>query len=161
MLHKFGSNLDFKTNGNLVILVNSSHRSQLTVGELLFRSGHRRGHLRLRAGAGKAPAWLPCASEPRYKAFTAVVLHLFSSSVSRRRRHSAVELASPPQRKPASAKHRLSSACSLRTQPTNLGHLISLRNVVLRLSFSRPAAPPSSERRRGQRSAVSLCSCSV
>ena len=54
-----------------------------------------------------------------------------------------------------------SSTCSLRTQPTSSGRLILPQNAARRLSSSRPAAPPSSERRRGQRSMVSLCPCEV
>ena len=161
MLHKFGSNWDLKTNGNLVILVNSSHRSHLIAGGLLLGSRRARGRPQLRAGVGKAPSWLPLASWP---AFIARASPPFSFSLplfSRRHRRCSVELASPPQRKPASAKHRLSSACSLRTQPTNLGPLISPRNAASRLSSSRPAGSPSSECRRGQRSPVSRCSCSV
>ena len=78
LLYKFGSNLGFNTNGNLVILVNSSH---LTAGDLLLGSRRVRGRLRLRAGAGKAPAWLPCASEPRYKGRDAVVVLFLPCSV--------------------------------------------------------------------------------
>ena len=62
LLNKFGSNLVFKSNGNFVIMVNSDRGSQLTAGEILFRSGRRRGPLWLRVGVGKAPAWLLLAS---------------------------------------------------------------------------------------------------
>ena len=73
MPHKFGSNLGFKTSGNSVISVNSTRGRHVTDGELLSRSSRRRGHVRLRAGMEKAPAWLPLASEPLYKAFTVAV----------------------------------------------------------------------------------------
>ena len=68
LLHKFGSNLGFKSSGNLVILVNSARGSHLIAGELLTRSGRRRGPLRLRAGMVKAVAWLLLVSKPRYLA---------------------------------------------------------------------------------------------
>ena len=67
MPHKFGSNLEFKSSGNSVNMVNSDRGSHLTDGELLLRSGRRRGHLRLRAGVAKAPAWLLFASWSRFK----------------------------------------------------------------------------------------------
>ena len=46
-----------------------------------MRSGRRRGRPWLRAGTENAPAWLPCASEPRYKAFAVVVPRRFPSSI--------------------------------------------------------------------------------
>ena len=52
--------------------MNSTRGQHLTDGELLSCSSRRRGHVRLRAGMEKAPMWLPLASEPLYKAFTAV-----------------------------------------------------------------------------------------
>ena len=66
MLHKFGSNWDFKTNGDLVILVNSSHRSHLIAGCLLLGSRRACGRPQLCAGAGKALSWLPLASWPAF-----------------------------------------------------------------------------------------------
>ena len=66
MLHKFGINLDLKSDGNLVILVNSSHRSHLIAGSLLLGSRRVRGRAQLRAGVGKAPSWLPLASWPAF-----------------------------------------------------------------------------------------------
>ena len=81
MLHKFGSNLDFKTDGNSVIKLNSARRSSYTAGDLRFGSSHDRGHLRRRAGAEKALTWLPCASEPRYKGRDAVVIVFLLCSV--------------------------------------------------------------------------------
>ena len=54
--------MGFKTKGNFVIMVNSSHRSHHIAGELLTRSGRRRGRPWLRAGAVKAAAWLLLAS---------------------------------------------------------------------------------------------------
>ena len=67
LLYKFGSNLDFKTNGNSVITWNSVHRSGYIVGDLRLASRHAHGHFRRHAGAVKAVAWLLLASEPRYK----------------------------------------------------------------------------------------------
>ena len=54
MLHKFGSNLDFKPSGNLVNMMNSARGRHLISGELLIRSGRRRGRPWLRTGAVKA-----------------------------------------------------------------------------------------------------------
>ena len=65
--NKFGSNLEFKSSGNSVNMVNSDHGSHLTDDELLLRSGRRRGHHRLCAGVEKAPAWLLFASWSRFK----------------------------------------------------------------------------------------------
>ena len=65
LLYKFGSNLGFKSSGNFVIIVNSHHGGQLTIGELLFRYGRRRGPLRLHTSMEKAPAWLLFASWSR------------------------------------------------------------------------------------------------
>ena len=56
LLYKFGSNLDFKLDGNSVISMNSVHRSCYTVGNLRFASRHGRGCLWCRAGAVKAIA---------------------------------------------------------------------------------------------------------
>ena len=71
--YKFGSNLRFKASGNLVISMNSVFGRHLTDGELPTSSRRARGHVRLRAGVEKAAAWLPLASEPRYKVFTVAV----------------------------------------------------------------------------------------
>ena len=68
MLHKFGSNLVFKSNGNFVNTVNSARGRHLIAGELLFRSGRRRGRPWLRAGVVKSAAWLLLASKPSYLA---------------------------------------------------------------------------------------------
>ena len=75
--HKFGSNLGFKSSGNFLILGNSSRGSHLTAGDLLSASKRARGRLWRRAGVVKAVAWLLLASEPRYKAYVAVVLCRF------------------------------------------------------------------------------------
>ena len=45
MLYKFGSNLDFKMNGNFVILMNSVHRSCYIAGDLRLASRRARGGL--------------------------------------------------------------------------------------------------------------------
>ena len=110
MTHKFGSNLGFKTSGNSVISVNSTRGRHLTDGEPLSCSSRRRGHVRLRAGMEKAPAWLPFAFEPRYKTFVAVVLRRFSSSVFSTpppllRRAFTVDLAPLPSRQSLSQLH--------------------------------------------------------
>ena len=54
--HNFGRNLEFKSSGNSVNMVNSDRGSHLTDDELLLRSGRRRGNLWLHAGVEKAPA---------------------------------------------------------------------------------------------------------
>ena len=56
----------FKLDGNSVISMISVHRSCYIAGDLRFGSRRTRGRPRLCAGAEKSPAWLPCASEPRY-----------------------------------------------------------------------------------------------
>ena len=53
---------------------NSARRLSYTAGDLLLASRRGRGHLWCRAGAEEAHAWLPCASEPRYKDRDAVVV---------------------------------------------------------------------------------------
>ena len=68
MLQKFGSNLSFKLEGNFVNSMNSTHRSGYTGGDLRFASRRGRGRLWRRAGAVKAIAQLPCASELLYLA---------------------------------------------------------------------------------------------
>ena len=67
--------------GNSVIKVNSTRGRHLTVGELPTSSRRACGHLRLRAGRGKAAAWLLLASELRYKAYAVAVLLRFISPV--------------------------------------------------------------------------------
>ena len=67
LLHKFGSNLDFQTNGNSVNTLNSARRLSYIAGDLRFGSRRAHGHFRRHAGAVKAVAWLLLASEPRYK----------------------------------------------------------------------------------------------
>ena len=63
--------------GNCVNTLNSACRLRYTSGDLLLGSRRVRGRPWLRAGAGKVPAWLLLASEPRYKAYVAAVLLLF------------------------------------------------------------------------------------
>ena len=53
--------------------VQQCQRAGVTAGDLPQASSHGRGHLRCRAGVEKAPAWLPCASEPRYLALVVAV----------------------------------------------------------------------------------------
>ena len=79
--YKFGSNLGFKASGNSVISVNSTRGRHLTVGQLPTSSRRACGHLWLRAGRGKAAAWLLLASELRYKAYAVAVLLRFFSPV--------------------------------------------------------------------------------
>ena len=93
LLHKFGSNLGFKTTGNSVILVNSARGRHLIAGELLFHSGRRRGHPWHRAGIGKAPLWLPLASWPAFIARASPPFFFSLPLFSRRHRRCSVELA--------------------------------------------------------------------
>ena len=74
MLYKFGSNLDFKTDGNSVIKLNSARRLSYMAGDLRFGSRCPRGHFWRHAGAVKAMAWLLLASKPRYKGRDAIVV---------------------------------------------------------------------------------------
>ena len=92
LLHKFGSNLDFKPDGNSVIKWNSVRCLSYTAGDLLLGSRHARGRPQLRAGAGRAPSWLLLASEPRYLACAVAIRLLSPPLFSRRRRRSSVEL---------------------------------------------------------------------
>ena len=62
LLHKFGSNLALKTNGNSVITVNSVHRLSYMPDDLLWCSSRACGRPWLRAGVEKATTCLPLAS---------------------------------------------------------------------------------------------------
>ena len=79
-LYKFGSNLSFKSDGNSVNMVNSARRISYIAGDLLLASRRGRGRFWRCAGAEEAPAWLPCASELRYKTYTVAVLRRFPYS---------------------------------------------------------------------------------
>ena len=92
MLYKFGSNLNLKTNGNYVITVNSVHRLSYIAGDLRFASRRGRGRLWRRAGAVKATAQLPYASEPLYLALAVAVCPRFLALFSRRHGHNFGEL---------------------------------------------------------------------
>ena len=67
-------------NGNSVIMWNSARRLSYTAGDLLLASRRGRGRLWHRAGMEGAPAWLPYASEVRYKTYTIAVLRRFPCS---------------------------------------------------------------------------------
>ena len=146
-------------NGKLVNTVNSVHHHSYTAGDLRFASRRARGRPRLRAGVGKAPAWLPCASgrslRPEPSPFFAASLPLFS----RRRCHNSVELLPSNQRPRHHSKACPSSASSLRVQQTSPCGLSSSETRGARSSSSRPAASPSRALRRGQRVTVILCPC--
>ena len=146
-------------NGKLVNTVNSVHRRSYTAGDLRFASRRVRGRPRLRAGVGKAPAWLPCASgrslRPKPSPFFAVSLPLFS----RRHCRSSIEPSLSNQRLCHHNKVLNSFVSSLRTHPTGRSRLTSPNFAVRRLSSPRPAASPSSVPHRGQRVTVILCPC--
>jgi len=82
LLHKFGSNLDFKTDGKSVIKLNSARRLSYIAGDLRLGSRCARGRLWRRAGMVKAVAWLLLASEPRYKGRDVVVVVFLPSLFS-------------------------------------------------------------------------------
>ena len=110
MPHKFGSILEFKSSGNSINMVNSDRGSHLTDGELLLRSGRRRGHLRLRVGVEKAPAWLLFASWSRFKPTTSPfssfsIPLLFPSLPPLLSRAFAVDLVLLPSRQSLSQLH--------------------------------------------------------
>ena len=159
MLYKFGSNLNLKTKGNFVILMNSVHRLSYIAGDPLacfqsraWPSGHHAGE-----GNGVVVASL---------SFLAILYNL-----SRRRPCRFLLLCFPVAllisgELPPSNQHLChhsvelnSSVCSLRTQPTRFCCLISPGNCSARSSSSRPATSPSSTLRRGQSSTVRLCPC--
>ena len=89
--------------GNSVNIVNSAADRHLTVGDLPPCSSRARGRLRLRAGMEKATAWLPYASEPRFKTeksspfFSSSPL-FFQSSPPLLRRAFAAVVVPPPSR---------------------------------------------------------------
>ena len=60
--------MDFKTDGNSVIKLNSARRLSYIAGDLRLGSRRARGRLRRRAGAVKAVAWLLLAFKPSYLA---------------------------------------------------------------------------------------------
>ena len=149
MLYKFGSNLDFKLDGNSVILMNSVHRSCYIAGDpsacfqsRAWPSGRRAGE-----GNGFAVASLR---------FLAILYNL-----SRRRLCRFLLLCFPVallisdelppsnQRLCRRSVALNSSACSLRTQPTHFCCLTSLENCSARSSSSWPASSPSQALRRG------------
>ena len=107
-------------NGNSVIKLDSARRLSYIAGDLLLGSSRTCGRPWLRTGAGKTPAWLPCASELHYKTCFAVIFAVFIALFSRRRRRCSVELTSPPQRKPASAKLATASLVPYETSPLAL-----------------------------------------
>ena len=161
MLHKFGSNWDFKTSDNLVILMNSTS-GQLSppacfywlpvtpvaaLGFALAWRRPRRGFLLL-----PGRPFIARASPPFFFS-----LHLlFRSPPS-----NFVELAPSPWCISCHSKACHSLACSLRTQPAISGHLISPGTDARRLSSSRPATPPSSSPHRGRCSTVRIYPCFV
>ena len=79
LLHKFGSNLSFKSDGNSVNMVNSACRLSYTADDLLLASKRARGRVRLRTGVGKVAVWLLLASWPPFKACVVAVLLISSS----------------------------------------------------------------------------------
>ena len=92
MLHKFGSNLNLKMKGNSINSVNSVHRLSYTAGDLRFASRRGRGRLWRRAGAVKAIAQLPCASELLYLALAVAVRSRSLALFSQRHGHNSGEL---------------------------------------------------------------------
>ena len=149
MLYKFGSNLDFKMNGNSVILMNSVHRLSYIAGDpsACFQSRAWPSRRRAGEGNGSAVASLrflailynlsrrrPC----RFLLLCFLVALLISGELppsNQRLCHRSVALSS--------------SACSLRTQPTRFCCLTSSKNCSARSSSSWSATSPSQALRRG------------
>ena len=146
-------------NGKLVNTVNSVHHCSYTAGDLRFASRRARGRPRLRTGAEKSPAWLPCASKPLYLALAVAVAPAPFLCFQRRRCHSSVELLPSNQRPRHCSKACSSSASSLCVQQTSPCGLSSPKTRGARSSSSRPAASPSRVLRRGQCVTVILCPC--
>ena len=96
--HKFGSKLGFKASGNSVISMNSARGSHLIAGELLTRSGRRRGHPWLHAGTGRLRRGFSLLLSCALRAYVAAVLLLFIPLFSCRHRPA-----------PASSCHRRSA----------------------------------------------------
>ena len=158
MLLKFGSNLDFKTNGNSVITVNSVHRLSYMADDLLRRSGRVVAVCGVALARGKAPAWLLLAYWPSYKDYAVAVLHFlflcFFPSPPLLRRAFTVDLALLP------SQQRLFQFCLLLAHPAiplGLPDFAGLRRSSS--SSSLPVAPPSRACCRGQSSTVHLCPC--
>ena len=132
-------------NGKLINIVNSVHRRSYTAGDLRFASRRARGRPRLRAGVGKAPAWLPCASgrslRPKPSPFFAVSLPLFS----RCRCHNSVERLPSNQRLRHHSKACPSSASSLRASKPVLVACLH-RKLAVRAFLPRGWQRPHRER---------------
>ena len=156
MLYKFGSNLDFKLDGNSVILMNSVHRSCYIADDPSACFQSRAWPSGRRAGEGNG--------------FTVASLRFLAIlyNLSRRRLCCFLLLCFPvallisgelPPSNQRLCRHSValnSSACSLHTQPTRFCCLISPGNCSARSSSSQPATPPPSTIRRGQSSTVHL-----
>ena len=159
MLHKFGSNLDFKTNGNFIITVNSVHRLSYMVGDLLRCSRRVMAVRGVALAWGKAPAWLLLASWPSYKDYTVAVLRFlflcfFPSPPPLLRRAFAIDLALIPSQQRLFQLFLLLAHLAI---PFGLPNFAGLRRSSS--SSSLPVAPPSRARCRGQSSTVHLCPC--
>ena len=159
MLYKFGSNLDFKMNGNSIILMNNVHRLSYIAGDpsACFQSRVWLSGRHASEGNGVVVASL---------SFLAILYNL-----SHRRPCRFLLLCFPvallisgelPPSNQRLCHHSIalnSSTCSLRTQPTHFCCLTSPENCSARSSSSWPATPPSQALRRGQSSTVRLCPC--
>ena len=154
-----GSNLDFKMNGNSVILMNSVHRLSYIAGDPSACFQSRAWPSGCRAGKGNGVVVTSLS-------FLAILYIL-----SRRRPcrflllcFSVALLISgdlPPSNQRL-CRHSIalnSSTCSLCTQLTRFCCLTSLENCSACSSSSWPATSPSQALRRGQSSTVRLCPC--
>ena len=158
-LHKFGSNLNFKTDGNSVIKVNSARRLSYMAGDLLRRSWRVMAICRVVLAWGKAPTWLLLASWPSYKDYAVAVLRFvflcfFPSPPPLLRRAFAVDLALLPSQQ---CLFQLRLILAHPTIPLGLPDFAGLRRSSS--SSSLPVAPPSRARCHGQSSTVHLCPC--
>ena len=144
MLHKFGSNLSFKESGNSVISMNSARGSHLIAGELLTRSGRRRGHPWLHAGTGRLRRGFSLLLSCALRAYVAAILLLFIPLFSSRHRPAP---ASSCHRRSAiqsqQRRHKLRLLLVLQLTPLEPSQFIRISRAPS--SPSRPsAAPPSS-----------------
>ena len=138
----FGSNLGNLAKGNSVNMVNSDRGRHLTDGELLSRSSRRRGHVQLRAGKEKAPAWLLRPSWPHYKAYdVAVLLFLLLCSS---RRHGRRRPASVPPLLPLLQPSCVCTECRYVSNASRLPSRAHFPVTTAVVSPSPPEQPPSS-----------------
>ena len=130
--------------GSSVISVNSNRGSQLTDGELLLRSGRRRGHPWLHAGTGRLrrgfSLLLSRVIKPASPPFFFSLFLCFPVATAQLRRARAIAVV-PSSR--SNARHKLRLLLVLQLTPLEPSQFIRISRAPS--SPSRPsAAPPSS-----------------